>query len=232
MLTTACSGGGVGPVKHYSVSGFVLDVNGNGISGLTVTAVYDGDMVTEVTDADGAYEGRYAKVFIIDIRGHWNHSDRPAVDFVYHFTDEIDIEPPILEQVTVITENGDEVSQLVSDVIEFELDSIPEFMVFDFNEIVYRNRGLLQEQEDNPLPEEYRYSVWWSYPSPHYYQRPPQSNQFRGRIWGLHPDLGTVILTEGEDYSKYENDAFTDQGFYFSDLLGNRWTELPLKKLR
>ena len=176
-------------------------------------------------------EGRFVKVFIIDIRGHWQHDDAPAVDFVYQFTDEIDIEPPVLEQVTVITVDGQEVSQPVSNIIEFELPSEPKFLILDFNEIVYRNRGLMQEQEDSPFSESIRRSVWWSYASPLYYLRPSLSDQFRGRLWGITPEFGTIILTEGDDYSKYENDFFTDQGFYFSDLKGNRWTELPFEKI-
>ncbi len=122
-------------------------------------------------------EGRFVKDFIIDTRGHFNHSDRPAVDFVYQFTDEIDMEPPVLEQITVITVDGQQVSQPLSNSIAFELTSEPKFLVLNFNEIVYRNRGLMLEQEDSPFPR----SVWWSYADPQYYLRPSLATQFRNQ---------------------------------------------------
>ena len=38
--------------------------------------------------------GRFVKVFILALRGHWNHEDAPAVDFAYLFLDEVDRPPP------------------------------------------------------------------------------------------------------------------------------------------
>ena len=35
--------------------------------------------------------------------GHWNHEDAPAVDFAYLFLDEVDLTPPTIESVTVVT---------------------------------------------------------------------------------------------------------------------------------
>jgi len=174
-------------------------------------------------------EGRFVKVFIIDVRGHWQHDDAPAVDFVYQFTNEIDNEPPVLEQVTVITVDGQEISQPVTDVIEFDIIGEPESLVFDFNEIVYRNRGLLQYQEEWPNYT----TVFWTYESPSYYLRPSRSKQFHGNI-SYSPESGTIIMTEGEDshYSSYENEYFTDYGYYFSDLSGNRWEDLPFTEIR
>ena len=50
--------------------------------------------------------GRLVKVFILEIRGHWQHDDAAAVDFIYLFLDEVDETPPEIESVTLVTESS------------------------------------------------------------------------------------------------------------------------------
>jgi hypothetical protein len=177
-------------------------------------------------------EGRFVKVFIIDVRGDWRHNDAPAVDFVYHFTNQVDNEPPILERITLMA--GDlEISKPLSDVIEFDLQSIPEYlyMRLDFNEIVYRNRGFIQMQDNRSFSRR----VWGSSAYPYYYHRPRLSDKFRGIVQistlPSSPRQGEIVMEGAEDFSEFENANWTDEGFYFSDLAGNRWTDLPFSKI-
>ena len=60
LATVACGGGGgKSPVDSnggpYTVSGTVTDVNGNGVSGVTVTFTATGQSYTKTTGSNGSY---------------------------------------------------------------------------------------------------------------------------------------------------------------------------------
>ncbi|MFA6694185.1 MAG: FN3 associated domain-containing protein [Bacillota bacterium] len=174
-------------------------------------------------------EGRFIKLLVLDIRGHSNHDDRPAVDFVYLFTNEVDLDPPVIEKVTLITKSGLEVSQVVSETMEFVVSEEPEMLIFDLNEPVYRNRGLMSHYPESVFGS----YPWWSYASPDYYLRPSVSDQFSGTIdfSGFTPPVTIVELTAGDNEFHGDISGFEDFGYYFSDLIGNQLTELPFEKI-
>lgn len=174
-------------------------------------------------------EGRFVKLFVIDIRGHWQHQDAPAVDFAYLFTNEIDLEPPRIEQVILVTESGIEITQPITDRIEFTSTDKPVRLRLELNEIAYGNRGLKEQAEGLPFS-----SAWWCYADPSYYQRPNLSDQFAGSIGDMDeytPQVETIILTAGDDDFYANRPGFVDEGYFFSDLLGNQLTELPFTEI-
>ena len=175
--------------------------------------------------------GKFVKLFVIDIRGHWNHEDRPAVDFAYIFTDEVDLGPPVIEQVTLVLKDGTEISKPITDTIEFRITAEADYLSFHLNEIAYSNRALFSVPDDLP----FRSPLWW-YP-PYYYLRPSQSDQFLVSIHmdGYNPPITTLRILPADDqfYLEYTGSlgSWTDKGYYFSDLLGNQLTELPFSEI-
>ena len=174
-------------------------------------------------------EGRCVKLFVIDSRGHWNHDHAPEVDFVYLFTDEIDLEPPVIESVTLMVEGREHSTKEITDVIEFVVSDLEEvLLILNLNEIAYDNRGLVQCTLFAPRP----HVPWWSYAYPWYYNRPPLADRF-GEGITLNED-GTLTLIPGDDelWRQWALESlFDDLGFHYCDLMGNALTELPFSKI-
>ena len=167
--------------------------------------------------------GRFVKVFILALRGHWNHEDAPAVDFAYLFLDEVDLTPPTIESVTVVTESGDEITQAADgSVIEFELAEDPELIRFTLSEVAYFNRPLKRDNSGfEPSERVYFYPLGSAY----------FATEFHGAIstYGMSPPWSQIDLAAGDEefYANFEN----DQGFFFSDLSGNELQELPFERI-
>jgi len=169
--------------------------------------------------------GRLVKLFILAIRGHWQHDDAAAVDFVYHFLDEADLARPVLESVTLVTESGAEITKPVQGgVIEFETTEDPEIILFTFNEAVYQNRPLAQSYVDWPFDP---YKIWF-YANTGYLGS-PFAREFSAGFSGTTPPGETIQLFPGDEefYADFDN----DQGYFFSDLSGNQLRTLPFAKI-
>lgn len=171
--------------------------------------------------------GRLVKLFILEVRGHWQHDDAAAVDFVYHFLDETDLTPPVIESVTLVTESEAEITKPVQGgVIEFEIEEDPECIYFTLNEVVYENRPLARRSYvDSPYLSE----VWFNACSG--YLGSPFSKEFSTGIsvYGMSPSWSVIELAAGDEAFYVDFDE--DQGYFFSDLFGNQLTELPFEKI-
>jgi hypothetical protein len=174
--------------------------------------------------------GRYVKVFIVDIRGHWNHEDAPAVDFAYLFLDEVDRTSPVLKSVTVVTTSGTEITQPVQgEVIEFELTEDPELVRLTLSEVAYGNRPL--ERDDNQPPSGFEmYQPVFFYPDTGYQGSSYFAEEFAALVSTTGSESWSEIdLVAGDEefYAKFDN----DQGFFLSDLSGNELRELPFDRI-
>lgn len=169
--------------------------------------------------------GLFVKLFILAIRGHWQHDDAAAVDFVYHFLDEADLAPPVLESVTLVTESGVEITKPVhGGVIEFETAEEPEVILFTFNEVVYQNRPLAQSYVVSPFGP---YKFWFYAHTG--YLGSPFAKKFSAGFSGTTPPGETIQLFPGDEgfYADFDN----DRGYLFSDLSGNQLRTLPFTKI-
>lgn len=177
-------------------------------------------------------EGRYVKLFILDIRDRIiQYDDAPSVDFAYIFTDEIDPEPPMIKQVTLLTDGGTRITKPVSETVEFEITDDPVALSFELDELAFYNRGL---REPYSLGSWERQAAWWWYPV--------SANGFMGKTFcGIHfatPEDEAIVLDPGDDEFWQNPDSapnmgdFVDQGFYFCDLLGNELQVLPFREIR
>ncbi len=165
--------------------------------------------------------GRLVKLLILEIRGHWQHDDAAAVDFVYLFLDEVDLSPPVLESVTLVTESDVEITRPIhGGVIEFEIEEDPQSIYFTLNEVAYNNRPLARDRSMVSFSPPYRYLG-----SPFF------SREFAAGIsvYGMNPPWSVVELTAGDEafYAGFDD----DQGYFFSDLFGNELRELPFDKI-
>ena len=170
---------------------------------------------------------RLVKLFILEMRGHWQHDDAAAVDFAYLFMDEVDLSPPVIESVTLVTASKEEITKPVqAGVIEFETAGDPELIYFTLNEVVFGNRPLALQHKEAFHP-----SKLYFYPSSGYLGSPLFSTEFGAGIsvYGMKPPWSEIELAAG-DAAFYE-DFQGDQGHFFSDLLGNQLTELPFDRI-
>lgn len=170
---------------------------------------------------------RLVKLFIIEMRGHWQHDDAAAVDFAYLFLDEVDVSPPVIESVTLVTTSKEEITKPVhAGVIEFETAGDPELIYFTLNEVVFGNRPLALQHEQAFHP-----SKLYFYPSSGYLGSPFFSTELEAGIsvYGMKPPWSEIELAAG-DTAFYE-DFQGDQGHFFSDLLGNQLMELPFDRI-
>jgi hypothetical protein len=169
---------------------------------------------------------RFVKLFILAMRGHWQHDDAAAVDFVYHFLDEVDLTPPVLESVTLVTESGAKITKPVhGGAIEFETAEDPEVILFTFNEVVYQNRPLAQSYVDSPFGP---YKFWFYAHAG--YLGSPFAKEFSAGFSGTTAPGETIQLFPGDEefYADFDN----DQGYFFSDLSGNQLRTLPFTEIQ
>ncbi len=175
--------------------------------------------------------GRFVKLFVIDSRGHWNHDNAPEVDFVYLFTDEIDLDPPAIESITLVMEGGGKITKEITDVIEFVVSDLEGIsLVLNLSEIAYNNRGLVQSNPSNVFRP---YTPLWSYAYPPYYNRPNLADQFGGAISVGGENRVTLIPGDDEFWQQLalSFSSFDDLGYHYCDLMGNALTELPFSQI-
>lgn len=171
---------------------------------------------------------RLVKVFILEIRGHWQHDDAAAVDFAYLFLDEIDETPPQIQSVTLVTESNVQITRPIQDgVIEFEIDEDPERIYFSFSEVVYSNRPLARNDVGSGFGPR---KLWFS-PRAGFLGSPYLAREFGAGIsvYGMNPPWSVIELYGGDD--GFYSDLTDDQGFFFADLIGNKMFELPFEKI-
>ncbi|MFB5066232.1 MAG: hypothetical protein ACE3NC_03455 [Candidatus Wallacebacter cryptica] len=172
--------------------------------------------------------GRLVKVFILEIRGHWQHDDAAAVDFIYLFLDEVDETPPEIESVTLVTESSARITRPIqAGVIEFEIDEDPERIYFSFSEVVYSNRPLARGDINSGFPP----SQLWFSANAGYLGSPYLAREFGAGIsvYGMSPSWSVIELSGGDE--AFYEDLPNDHGFFFADIFGNELTELPFDKI-
>ena len=171
---------------------------------------------------------RLVKLFILEIRGHWQHEDAAAVDFVYLFLDEVDETPPEIGSVTLVTESGAHITRYIHDgVITFEIDEDPEEIYFSFNEVVYANRPLARDNVGSGFsPSKLWFSARTGYLGSPYFAREFDAGI---SVYGMSPPWSVIELSGGEE--DFYEDLTDDKGHFFADLLGNQMVELPFEKI-
>lgn len=171
---------------------------------------------------------RLVKMFILEIRGHWQHEDAAAVDFVYLFLDEVDEAPPEIEMVTLVTESNAQISSYIHDgLVEFEIDEDPVRIYFTFNEVVYANRPLARDNVGSGFsPSKLWFSARTGYLGSAYFAR-----EFVAGIsvYGMSPPWSVIELYGGDE--GFYADLTDDQGYFFADLFGNEMLALPFEKI-
>jgi len=166
-------------------------------------------------------------MFILEIRGHWQHEDAAAVDFVYLFLDEVDEAPPEIEMVTLVTESNAHISSYIHDgLVEFEIDEDPVRIYFTFNEVVYNNRPLARDDNSGFAP-----SKLWFNTRAGYLGSPFFAREFVAGIsvYGMSPPWSVIELYGGDE--GFYADLTDDQGYFFADLFGNEMLALPFEKI-
>lgn len=190
--------------------------------------------------------GRLAKLFVFSLLPSSRfHIDAPTISFAYQFLDEIDLEPPVLQSITVTTKNGASITKTSPEgIVEFEVASsdTPDKLIFEFDELVYGNRGL----------------TYW-FPNPYFGPSAalffyPRNDLFHGQdsiqycenVLGIQHGFSFNVssgnwdgleLAGGDEqfWTKYWSDVgnttIEDLGFHFSDLAGNRMFEFPFEKI-
>lgn len=171
--------------------------------------------------------GRLARLFVVATRGHWHHNDRPAIDFAYQFLDEVDLEPPVLESITLKMEDGEEITKTLEEgIVEFVFSGVPEVLIFNFDELVYSSaRGLMESYGNTYLS----YALWVD-AYPYYYNRATSLSKQQSIATYIY-DMWDSYEFMGGDPDFWADKLDEDPGYHFSDLAGNRMFELPFEKI-
>lgn len=166
-------------------------------------------------------EDKFVKMVIIEIRKNQDAEDAPAIDFVYAYDHEIDVQPPSIVSISLEVENGTIYTENNTDSeILFQTNSEPKELRFAFNEPVYPHRHLQYYVEDDPyVSNEVHFStpLGWT-------QQPAAEELVAPISWGGHDKF---TIEEGSNFSG----MLIDEGYIFSDVSGNVIYELPFGEI-